>query len=102
MPIAVSHFPPGTSKWNKIEHRLFSFISMNWRGKPLTSFETILNLISSTKTTSGLKVKAGIDTNIYPKGIKVSDAEMRMIDISRNEFHGDWNYTLHPQATLNL
>lgn len=102
IPIAVSHFPPGTSKWNKIEHRLFSFISMNWRGKPLTSFETILNLISSTKTTSGLKVQAGIDTNIYPKGIKVSDAEMRMIDISRNEFHGDWNYTLHPQATLKL
>jgi len=102
MPIVVSHFPPGTSKWNKIEHRLFSFISMNWRGKPLTSFETILNLISSTKTTSGLKVKAGIDKNTYPKGIKVSDAEMRMIDISRNEFHGDWNYTLRPQTPLNL
>ncbi len=102
IPIVVSHFPPGTSKWNKIEHRLFSFISMNWRGKPLTSYETILNLISSTKTTSGLKVKAGIDKNTYPKGIKVSDAEMRMIDISRNEFHGEWNYTLRPQASLNL
>lgn len=102
MPIAVSHFPPGTSKWNKIEHRLFSFISMNWRGKPLTSFETILNLISSTKTTSGLSVMAGIDLNAYPKGIKVSDAQMRMIDISRNEFHGEWNYTLRPQIPLAL
>ena len=102
LPVVVSHFPPGTSKWNKIEHRLFSYISMNWRGKPLTSFETILNLISSTTTTKGLTVKAGIDLNKYPKGIKVSDAQMRMIDISRNEFHGEWNYTLRPQATLDL
>ena len=102
LPVVVSHFPPGTSKWNKIEHRLFSYISMNWRGKPLTSFETILNLISSTTTTKGLTVKAEIDLNKYPKGIKVSDAQMRMIDISRNEFHGEWNYTLRPQATLDL
>jgi len=102
LPIVVSHFPPGTSKWNKIEHRLFSFISMNWRGKPLTSFETILNLISSTTTSKGLKVKAGLDLNKYPKGIKVTDAQMRMLDISRNEFHGEWNYTLHPQKTLPL
>lgn len=102
MPVVVSHFPPGTSKWNKIEHRLFSFISMNWRGKPLTSFETILNLISSTKTTSGLSVRGEIDLNTYPKGIKVSDAQMRMIDISRNDFHGEWNYTLRPQAALDL
>lgn len=100
IPIVMSHFPPGTSKWNKIEHRLFSFISMNWKGKPLTSFETILNLISSTKTRSGLKVNARIDLNQYTKGIKVSDAQMRMIDISRNEFHGEWNYTINPQSTL--
>jgi transposase len=102
IPIVVSHFPPGTSKWNKIEHRLFSFISMNWRGKPLTSYETILNLISSTTTTKGLTVKAELDLNKYPKGTKVSDAQMRMIDISRHEFHGEWNYTLRPQVTLNL
>ena len=102
MPIVVSHFPPGTSKWNKIEHRLFSFISMNWRGKPLTTYEAIVNLISSTTTKAGLKVSAGIDLNKYPKGIKISDAQMRMIDISRNEFHGEWNYTFHPQTTLEL
>ena len=102
VPIVVSHFPPGTSKWNKIEHRLFSFISMNWRGKPLTSFETIVSLISSTKTKAGLTVKAAIDLNSYPKGIKVSDAQMRMVDISRNEFHGEWNYTLQPQSALSL
>ena len=102
LPIVVSHFPPGTSKWNKIEHRLFSFISMNWRGKPLTSFETILNLISSTTTSKGLSVKADLDLNKYPKGIKVTDAQMRILDISRNEFHGEWNYTLNPQKTLDL
>jgi transposase len=102
IPIVVSHFPPGTSKWNKIEHRLFSFISMNWRGKPLTSYETILKLISSTTTTKGLSVKADIDLNKYPKGIKVTDAQMRTLDLVRDEFHGEWNYTLHPQATLNL
>lgn len=102
MPISVSHFPPGTSKWNKIEHRLFSFISMNWRGKPLTSFETILNLISSTTTSSGLTVRAEIDLNSYPKGRKISDAQMRMIDISRHEFHGEWNYTIRPQSILDV
>ena len=100
IPIVVSHFPPGTSKWNKIEHRLFSFISMNWRGQPLTSFETILNLISSTTTKTGLKVNAEIDLNKYAKGIKITDAQLRMIDISRNEFHGEWNYTINPQKTL--
>jgi|TARA_B100000497_G_scaffold123731_1_gene156933 transposase len=102
IPVVVSHFPPGTSKWNKIEHRLFSYISMNWRGKPLTSFEAVLNLISSTTTSKGLTVKAEIDLNEYPKGIKISDAQMRMIDLSRDEFHGEWNYTLRPQATLDL
>ena len=102
IPIVVSHFPPGTSKWNKIEHRLFSYISMNWRGKPLTSFEAVLSLISSTTTAKGLTVKAEIDLNKYPKGIKVSDAQMRMLAISRNEFHGEWNYKLSPQPTLSL
>jgi hypothetical protein len=102
IPIVVSHFPPGTSKWNKIEHRLFSFVSMNWRGKPLTSYETILNLISSTSTEKGLTVRAAIDLNKYPKGIKVSNAQMRMIDISRHQFHGEWNYTLRPQNILEL
>ena len=75
---------------------------MNWRGKPLVSYETIINLISSTTTKAGLKVKAGIDYNEYQKGIKVTEAQMRMIDISRNEFHGEWNYTLKPQQTLDL
>jgi transposase len=102
IPIVVSHFPPGTSKWNKIEHRLFSFISMNWRGRPLTSYETVLKLISSTTTTKGLSVKADIDLNKYTKGIKVTDAQMRMLDLVRDEFHGEWNYTLHPQETLDL
>jgi hypothetical protein len=102
MPIVVSHFPPGTSKWNKIEHRLFSHISMNWKGRPLVSFETIVDLISSTATATGLRVKARLDTNNYPKGINISDAEMRMIDIQRNEFHGEWNYTIKPQPVLEL
>ena len=102
LPITVSHFPPGTSKWNKIEHRLFSHISMNWKGRPLVSFETIVDLISSTRTATGLRVKARLDTNKYSKGIKISDAEMRMIDIQRNEFHGEWNYTIQPQSVLEL
>jgi transposase len=102
IPIVVSHFPPGTSKWNKIEHKLFSFISKNWRGRPLTCFQTVLNLISSTTTSTGLTVKAELDSNKYAKGIKITDAEMRMIDISRDEFHGEWNYTISPQQTLSL
>jgi hypothetical protein len=102
LPITVSHFPPGTSKWNKIEHRLFSHISMNWKGRPRVSFETIVDLISSTRTATGLRVKARLDTNKYSKGIKISDAEMRMIDIQRNEFHGEWNYTIQPQSVLEL
>ena len=102
MPIVVSHFPPGTSKWNKIEHRLFSFISMNWRGRPLTCLETVVNLISSTTTGAGLTVKAELDRNQYAKGIKITDAQMRMLDISRAEFHGERNYTINPQHTLEL
>ncbi len=94
IPIYVSHFPPGTSKWNKIEHRLFSFISMNWRGKPLVSHETIVNLIAATTTRKGLKVRAELDSSLYPKGIKVTDKELKAIQIKRDEFHGEWNYSI--------
>ena len=93
--ISVCHFPPGTSKWNKIEHRLFSYISMNWRAKPLTSLQIIIDLISSTKTEKGLIVKAELDNKNYPKGIVVSKQEMNEINISRNEFHGEWNYVIN-------
>lgn len=94
IPIYVSHFPPGTSKWNKIEHRLFSFISMNWRGKPLVSHETIVNLIAATTTRKGLKVRAELDSSLYPKGIKVTDKELEAIQIKRDDFHGEWNYSI--------
>lgn len=96
IPIHVSHFPPGTSKWNKIEHKLFSFISMNWRGKPLVSHEAIVNLIAATTTRKGLKVRAELDSAIYPKGIKVTDQELKAIRIERAEFHGEWNYSILP------
>ena len=96
IPIYVSHLPPGTSKWNKIEHRLFSYISMNWRGQPLISHEVIINLIAGTTTKKGLKVQAGLDNSLYPPGIKVSDAEFEKIHIIRNEFHGEWNYKIEP------
>ena len=96
LQIQVCHFPPGTSKWNKIEHRLFSFISTNWRGKPLISHEVIINLISNTTTTTGLKVYAQLDDREYQKGIKVTDQQFATINITRNAFHGDWNYTVTP------
>jgi transposase len=95
--IAVSHLPPGTSKWNKIEHRLFSFISQNWRGKPLISHEVIVNLIAGTTTETGLTVHAELDTGTYPAGVKVSNREVAEIDLRRDRFHGDWNYSLHPR-----
>jgi len=96
LAIAVCHFPPGTSKWNKIEHRLFSFISKNWRGQPLTSFKVIVSLIAGTTTRRGLKVHAEIDRNSYPAGTKVADDEMSKINIRRDEFHGEWNYEISP------
>ncbi len=96
IPIRVSHFPPGTSKWNKIEHRLFSYISMNWRGKPLVSHETIVNLIAATTTKKGLKVRAELDAGHYPTGIKVTDKELKTIRIFRDDFHGEWNYSILP------
>lgn len=101
LEISVSHLPPGTSKWNKIEHRLFSQISMNWRGRPLTSHEVIVETIAATTTQTGLKVEAALDTDTYEKGIKISDKEMRALEkrsIRRDEFHPDWNYALVPAA----
>ncbi len=95
--IAVCHFPPGTSKWNKIEHRLFSFISKNWRGKPLTSLQVIVSLIAATTTATGLKVHSELDTASYQPGIKVSDKDVSEINLRRDKFHGDWNYEVHPQ-----
>jgi transposase len=97
LALTVCHLPPATSKWNKIEHRLFSYISINWRGKPLTSLETIIELISHTTTKEGLTVTAVKDTNSYPTGIKVSDEDMAALKITRNPFHGEWNYTIQPQ-----
>ncbi len=100
LEIAVCHFPPGTSKWNKIEHRLFSAITQNWRGKPLVSHEVVVNLIGATTTTTGLKVKSELDTNQYPAGRIVSDDELSAIHIRRDAFHGDWNYSLLPRPGL--
>jgi transposase len=97
LTITVAHYPPATSKWNKIEHRLFSFISINWRAKPLTSLEVVLELISHTTTKEGLVVTALKDSNTYPTGIKVSDDELAALNLSRDSFHGEWNYTIRPQ-----
>jgi len=96
LPVTVCHLPPGTSKWNKIEHRLFSFITINWRGKPLRSYRTIVQLIAATTTDTGLRVRAEIDERKYPKAVKVSDAQLAAINISPHIFHGDWNYTIQP------
>jgi hypothetical protein len=96
LSVSVCHFPPGTSKWNKIEHRLFSFISSNWRGEPLRDYETIVNLISHTTTAKGLKVICRLDRRKYPTGRKVTDAEMGCVNLKRSKFHGDWNYTIRP------
>lgn len=97
LAVAVSHFPPGTSKWNKIEHRLFSFISKNWRGQPLTSLKVIVSLIAGTTTRKGLKVHAEIDDRSYPPGVKVPDKDMAQINLRRDTFHGEWNYEILPR-----
>ena len=97
LTITVCHMPPGTSKWNKIEHRLFSFITQNWRGKPLESHAAIVKLIGSTTTEAGLKVYCELDDHAYENGIKVTDEQMAQIKIKRHEFHGDWNYTIRPR-----
>ncbi len=99
--LKVCHFPPGTSKWNKIEHRLFSYITSNWRGQPLVNLQTIVNLIASTTTTTGLLVQAALDTNVYKTGIKISEEEMARLRITPSEFHGEWNYTIAPRKLRN-
>jgi Rhodopirellula transposase DDE domain len=101
IPITVCHFPPGTSKWNKIEHRLFSFITINWRGKPLRTYRTIVQLIAATTTEAGLTVRAELDEKKYPKGVKVSDAQLAAVNLTRHSFHGDWNYTIAPRRRTN-
>jgi hypothetical protein len=98
LSIMVCHLPPGTSKWNKIEHRLFSFISQNWRGKPLLTYEVIIKLIAATRTTKGLTVQSFLDTNTYPLGRKISDEDMATLQILRDDFHGEWNYTILPRT----
>jgi transposase len=98
LQITVCHFPPGTSKWNKVEHRLFSHITMNWRGRPLTSHDVVINSIAATTTRAGLTVQARLDDGTYPTGVKVTSAQMAALPVSRHPFHGDWNYTLHPAA----
>jgi len=95
---SASHLPPGTSKWNKIEHRLFSHIRMNWRGKPLIDHETIVSLIGATTTTAGVRVRAELDRACYPKGIKIADAEINDLPLDRDDLHPQRNYTLRPQA----
>jgi hypothetical protein len=97
LAIRVCHFPPGTSKWNKIEHRMFSFISKNWRGHPLDSVATVVNLIANTTTDRGLYIETSIDETVYEKGIEVSDAEFAALRITREKFHGEWNYVIKPQ-----
>lgn len=97
MEISVCHFPPGTSKWNKIEHRLFSYITQNWRGRPLISHEIIVNLIANTTTNKGLEVECKLDTNLYQKGRKISDKEFLEVNLKRNKFHGEWNYIIRPK-----
>jgi hypothetical protein len=94
--ITVCHMPPGTSKWNKIEHRLFSFISMNWRGKPLTTYRTVVELIAATTTSTGLRVEADLDEGYYPTGEKISDRDFNALPVTRHDWHGDWNYTIRP------
>ncbi len=96
LEITVCHFPPGTSKWNKIEHRMFSFITMNWRGRPLTSYRVVVQLIANTTTKKGLKIAAELDEGYYPTGVKITNKELAAVPLTRHEFHGDWNYTVHP------
>jgi len=102
LSISVCHFPPGTSKWNKIEHRLFSFITSNWRGEPLRDYETIVNLIAQTTTAKGLKVVCKLDRRKYPTGRKVTDAEMKQVNVERAKFHGEWNYVIKPNEPSEL
>jgi hypothetical protein len=97
LSITVAHLPPGTSKWNRVEHRLFAFITQNWRGKPLVTHEVIIQLIANTTTRTGLTVQCRLDENIYEKGIRISDAELAGLNITQADFHGEWNYTIAPR-----
>jgi Rhodopirellula transposase DDE domain len=97
LAITVCHYPPGTSKWNKIEHRMFSFISLNWQGKPLVSYETVINLIGATRTTTGLRVKAKLDTRLYEAGVKITDEEMKQLNLRIHRTNPEWNYTISPR-----
>ena len=99
LAITVCHFPPGTSKWNKIEHRLFSYIAMNWRGTPLVNVATIVSLIGATRSRAGLRIRSELDRGRYPSGITVTDAQLASVRLERHRFHGDWNYTIHPATT---
>ena len=101
LDITVCHFPPGMSKWNKIEHRMFSYITINWRGKPLRSYETIIELIGNTRTKNGLKISSDIDTGIYEKGRVVTDEQLKEVNLIRDEFHGDWNYMIGSRNRTN-
>ena len=101
LKVSVCHFPPGTSKWNKIEHRLFSRIAQNWRARPLVSREAVVELIANTTTGNGLTIRAELDENEYPKGVKVTDEQMAALSLARDKFHGDWNYTISPIGKPN-
>jgi hypothetical protein len=101
IPVSVCHFPPGTSKWNRVEHRLFSFISRNWRAKPLIDYETMVSLIRATKTQTGLSVKCTLDKKDYPIGLKIDNALFNKINIEKDLFQGDWNYTIYPQDLIS-
>ena len=98
LAVTVCHFPPGTSKWNKVEHRLFSHISMNWRGRPLVSHQVVVELIAATQTHTGLKVRAELDQRSYPLGVKISDRDLAAVPLHRHGWHGEWNYTVLPAA----
>lgn len=100
LDITVCHFPPGTSKWNKVEHRLFSFISLNWRGRPLTDYQVVVETITATTTETGLTVEAALDPGVYPTGVKITDAQIKAVSVTRDQFHGEWNYTIHPGSAL--
>jgi hypothetical protein len=97
LTITVCHYPPGTSKWNKIEHRMFSFISMNWRGRPLVSYEAVLNLIGSTRTKTGLRIRTKLDPSEYETGVEITDAQMQEINLRPHKCHPQWNYTITPK-----
>ncbi len=102
LAITVSHYPPGTSKWNKIEHRMFCHITRNWRGRALESVETIVSLIAATKTRPGLRIRAAVDRGTYAAGRKVSKADIRALRLRRGDFHGEWNYTIFPNGTVDV